>query len=52
MGRHYSPKFLREDEEVDVTLDESSSLPRYSWLFSDTVRLEIRTVGFMIASQC
>ncbi|CAI8037305.1 hypothetical protein GBAR_LOCUS20848, partial [Geodia barretti] len=36
VGQHYSPKFLREDEEVDVTLDESSSPPRYSWLFTDT----------------
>ena len=34
---HYSPKLLRDEEEVDVKLDESSASPRYSWLFPDKV---------------
>ena len=45
---HYSPKLLRDEEEVDVRLDESSASPRYSWLFPDKVNCCFLFISRMI----
>ena len=33
----YSPRSLREVEEVDLELDSTNTPPRYSWLFPESV---------------
>ena len=49
---HYSPKALREVEEVDVTLDLCSAPTRYSWLFPQKVNCTHRSMNLPMFLKC